>query len=227
MTTSDAVLAFVRGARASAEAAQSCIVQGWPQGDRNVLKVVLNPDEILRVIEASRPKLIYLAEAIFDAEEEAAGAYEALSVDGEQEPGIAHTSRFTDLIRRTEKANGKPTMAMVGFVSDGVLHIGQVTEEWYEAIEGEFDEKVAEILSEMSADEAIRDTAASRTIRKYARELAAHPAFNMGRPSFEKRLFLAGELFPDQDQDDRSLSQITTDAQNIDWAVKGGVTVRE
>jgi hypothetical protein len=100
-----------------------------------------------------------------------------------------------------------------------------VTEEWYEAIEGECDEKVAEILSELSAGEAIRDTAASRTIRKYARELAAHPAFNMGRPSFEKRLFLAGELFPDQD--DRSLSQITTDAQNIDWAVKGGVTVRE
>jgi|JI10StandDraft_1071094.scaffolds.fasta_scaffold219671_2 hypothetical protein len=223
MTTSNAVLAFVRGARASAETAQSCVVQGWPLGDRNVLKVVLDPDEILRVIEASRPKLIYLAEAIFDAEEEAAGAYEALSVDGEQDPGIA--SRFTDLIRRTEKANGKPTMAMVGFVSDGVLHIGQVTEEWYEAIEGEFDEKVAEILSELSAGEAIRDTAASRTIRKYARELAAHPAFNMGRPSFEKRLFLAGELFPDQD--DRSLSQITTDAQNIDWAVKGGVTVRE
>lgn len=48
-----------------------------------------------------------------------------------------------------------------------------MTEEWYEAIEGAFDEKVAEILSELSADEAIRDTAASRTIRKYARELAA------------------------------------------------------
>lgn len=225
MTTSDAVLAFVRRARASAETAQSCIVQGWPEGDRNVLKVVLDPDEVLRVIAASHPKLIYLAEAIFDAEEEAAGAYEALSVDadGEPDPGIA--SRFTDLIRRTAKANGKPTMAMVGFVSDGVLHIGQVTEEWYEAIEGEFDEKVAEILSELSTDEAIRDTAASRTIRKYARELAAHPAFNMGRPSFEKRLFLAGELF--RDQDDRSLSQITTDAQNIDWAAKGGVTVRE
>jgi hypothetical protein len=29
MTTSDAVLAFVKRARASAEAAQSCIVQGW------------------------------------------------------------------------------------------------------------------------------------------------------------------------------------------------------
>ena len=71
MTTSDAVLAFVKGARATAEAAQSCVVQGWPQGDHNVLKVVLDPDEILRVIEASRPKLIYLAEAIFDAEEEA------------------------------------------------------------------------------------------------------------------------------------------------------------
>jgi hypothetical protein len=57
MKTSDAVLAFVKVARASAEAAQSCIVQGWPQGDRHVLKVVLDPDEILRVIEASRPKL--------------------------------------------------------------------------------------------------------------------------------------------------------------------------
>lgn len=223
MTTSDAVLAFVKGARAGAEAAQSCIVQGWPQGDRNVLKVVLDPDEILRVIEVSRPKLMYLAETTFDAEEEAAGAYEALSVDGELEPGI--TNRFSDLIRRTEKANGKPTMAMVGFVSYGVLHVGQVTEEWYEAIEAEFDEKVAEIRGELSADEAIRDTAASRLIRKYARELAEHPAFNMGRPSFEKRLFLAGELFPDQD--DRSLSQITTDAQNIDWAAKGGVAVRE
>jgi hypothetical protein len=117
MTTSNAVLAFVRGARASAETAQSCVVQGWPLGDRNVLKVVLDPDEILRVIEASHPKLTYLAEAIFDAEEEAAGAYEALSVDGEQDPGIA--SRFTDLIRRTEKANGKPTMAMVGLFRMG------------------------------------------------------------------------------------------------------------
>jgi hypothetical protein len=122
---------------------------------------VLDPDEILRVIEASRPK------AIFDAEEEAAGAYEALSVDGEPEPSIA--SRFTDLIRHTEKANGKPTVVIVGFVSDGVLHVGQVTKEWDEAIEGEFDEKVAEILGELSADDAIRDTAASRLIRKYAR----------------------------------------------------------
>jgi hypothetical protein len=223
MTTSGAVLAFIKRARAGAEAAQSCVVQGWPEGDRNVLKVVLDPDEVLRVIEVSRPKLIYLAEAIFDAEEEAAGAYEALGVDVELEPGIA--DRFADLIRRTEKANGKPTMVMVGFVSDGVLHVGQVMEEWYEGIEGEFDEKVAEIRGELSADEAIRDTAVSRLIRKHARELAAHPAFNMGRPSFEKRLFLAGELFPDQD--DRSLSQITIDAQNIDWAAKGGVIVRE
>jgi hypothetical protein len=71
--------------------------------------------------------------------------------------------------------------------------------------------------------ETRRRRASSESTR--VRELAAHPAFNMGRPSFEKRLFLAGELFPDQD--DRSLSQITTDAQNLDWAAKGGVTVRE
>lgn len=223
MATSDPVGAFTDAARASITKAQSCLVDGWPLGGRDGLRVVLDPEEMLRVIETARPSLVYIDESTFDAEDEAGAAHAALGMDEETDAEVVAT--FAEVIRRSAKSNGDPTRSLVGFVCEGVLHIAQVTAPWYDALEDEVEGKVAELLAERSAGDAIRDTEDARKIRRLARELANNPAFNLGRPSFEKRLFLAGELFPGHD--DQTLSRITTDAQNIDWAAKGGVAVRD
>jgi hypothetical protein len=57
---SDPVRSFTGAARAAAEKSGCCLVNGWPQGECKALMVVLEPDEILRVTEALRPKLVYL-----------------------------------------------------------------------------------------------------------------------------------------------------------------------
>ena len=116
MATSDPVRAFTDAARASTTKAQICLVDGWPLGGRDGLRVVLDPEEMLRVIETARPSLVYLDASTFDAEDEAGAANEALGMD--EEPEAEVVAVFAELIRRSAKSNGDPTRSSVGFVCE-------------------------------------------------------------------------------------------------------------
>jgi hypothetical protein len=58
----------------------------------------------------------------------------------------------------------------------------------------------------------------SEEIRQKAEVLAMHPAFNAGRTSFDKRVFLAENLFPNLDP--ATLHRITKRAENLEWLTK-------
>lgn len=100
-------------------------------------------------------------------------------------------------------------------VFDGVHHIAFEAASWAEAFESE-----VEVIVAKEADEnATRGQQLSANNRVKTRDLAsqliADPAFNTGRISFAKRRFLAGELFPDED--DRLLDAVVELAENMHW----------
>ncbi len=49
----------------------------------------------------------------------------------------------------------------------------------------------------------------------YAKTLCEHPKFNDGRPSREKRIYLAESLFPDLDR--MLILRIVDEAANMHW----------
>lgn len=216
----DDIDAITKRFRDAADSIGSYVVVGWLQGDHNLATVALSAEEALQVAAAVRPRLIYLVQSEFDAELEIEGCLDEPSAD---EDDTALRERFADLRRRAHRQNGKPYRVLFGFVVEGVLHASLTETGWYEDLEASLQERTTEILTERAEAGVVENLADATDIRKKALELVAHPAFNFNRPSFEKRVFLAQQLF--EGCDDLTLSRITTEAQNIDWATKGGATV--
>jgi hypothetical protein len=222
MDQEDDILAVARRIRDAANSVGACVVDAWPQGDHNLATVALSAQEAMQAVAAVSPRLIYLVQSDFDADLEIADCLDDLDADENDE---ALRQRFADLRRIALRQNGKPCRVLFGFVVEGVLHASQTETKWYERLEASLQEKTSEIKTERAEAGRVEKMADAADIRKKARELAEHPAFNFNRPSFDKRLFLAEQLFEDCDQFE--LSRITTEAQNIDWATKGGAPVRK
>ena len=207
--------------RDAADSIGACVVAAWLQGDHNLATVALSAEEALRAVAAVGPRLIYLVQSEFDVELEIDGYLDELGADEDE---AALREKFADLRRRALRKNGKPYRVLFGFVVQGVLHASLTETGWYEDLEASLQERTVEIQTERVEAGVVENLADAADIRKKALELVAHPAFNFNRPSFEKRLFLAQQLL--EGCDDLTLSRITTEAQNIDWATKSGAAVR-
>jgi hypothetical protein len=217
----DDINAITKRFRDAADSVGACVVAAWPQGDHNLATAALSTEEALRAVAAIRPRLIYLVQSEFDVELEIEGYLDELGAD---EDDTVLRERFADLRRGAFRKNGKPCRVLFGFAVEGILHASLTETGWYEDLEAALQERTAEIQTEQAEAHAVEKFADAADIRKKALELVDHPAFNFNRPSFEKRLFLAQQLF--EGCDDHALSRITTEAQNIDWAKKGGAAVR-
>jgi hypothetical protein len=221
MGDEDDIHAITKRFRDAADSIGAHVVAAWLQGDHNLATVALSAEEALQAATSVRPRLIYLVQSEFDADLEIDGYLDELDAD---EDDTALRERFADLQRRALRQNGKPYRILFGFVVEGVLHASLTETRWYEGLEASLQERTTEIQTERAEAGVVENLADAADIRKKALELVAHPAFNFNRPSFEKRLFLAQQLF--DGCDDPTLSRITTEAQNIDWATKGGAPVR-
>lgn len=174
-------------------------------------RVMLSADEFTALVHAVRPRIIYLFETVFDLEQELGTALE--------EAGIEEDAKAARAVRRAAERlsdhEGEIVRVFAEAVIDGVHHIAFEAASWAEAFESE----VEAITAKEQDDNAARGQQLTAAHRARARDLAsrltADPAFNTGRVSFAKRRFLAGELFPDED--DRLLDTVVELAENMHW----------
>lgn len=220
--TGNAAVDLAAAVRGAAEAAQACLVEGFPeQIDRASIPMVrLEQEDAARLVAAARPKAVYLVEVTFDAEEAINDAAETLAELGvEKLPASLKAAH-----RRVADHAGEICTTLAAFMVDGVLHTAIASAPWHDAFEEAVDETVDAAKEEAETLGRVEAKAASAEIAAKAAVLAAHPSFNFSRVSFDKRLTLAEALF--KDCDDHELREVTRVAENLFWLEQSGFTSR-
>ena len=184
-------------------------------------QAALDLDELIGVIRHIKPRLIYLVESAFELESETEALRDAGSdEEGGEDQDDANGPAIERLAKKWRKHEGKPCLAMAAIVADGVLLTSVSRPAWREEFEAELEALEEEIAVARDDERLVLSKHDSAEVREKAAILASHPSFNAGRTSFEKRAFLAEQLFPDLDAE--HLQAITRRAENIDWLNKSG-----
>ena len=181
-------------------------------GDQPAMpRVALSTAEFTAFVQAARPRIIYLFETALDLEQEIETALE--------EAGIEEDGKAARAVRRAAERlsehDGETVRVFAEAVFDGVHHIAFEAARWVVAFESEVEEIAAKEQDENAARGQQMSAAHRARARDLANQLTADPAFSTGRVSFAKRRFLAGELFPDED--DRLLDTVVELAENMHW----------
>ena len=182
-------------------------------------QVALDLDEFVSVIRHTKPRLICLIESVFELESEIAELIEtAEGNEDDDDRADANSVALRSIVRKWNKYEGKPCLVLAATLADGIILTSVLSPPWREEFDAEL-EAVEQLISENHEEERLalnkRDSA---EVREKAAILADHPSFNAGRTSFEKRAFLAEQLFPNLDPE--LLQAITRRAENIDWLNK-------
>lgn len=209
---------FATAIRAAATPLETCVIEGMVQleGRSAVPLVSLDPDDAVRLITLARPRALYLAEVAFDHDEAMEDAGETLAEFGLATPPPTLLSAS----RSVAGHDGEICTSIAGFMVDGVLHTVVVSAGWHEAFEEAVETVTASAREEADTRGHHESTMASAEVTSKAALLAAHPSFNFGRVSFEKRLTLATALF--DGTDDQELHEVTRRAENLFWLEQSG-----
>jgi hypothetical protein len=216
--TGNAAVDLAAAVRGAAEAAQACLVEGFPeQIDRaSVPMVRLEQEDAARLLEGARPKAVYMIEVPFDPEEAINDAAESLAELGiEKLPASLKAAH-----RRVADRAGEICTTLAAFMVDGVMHTAVASADWHDAFDEAIDETLEAARAEAEAYGRADAKTASAEITAKAAILAAHPSFNFSRVSFEKRLTLAEALFADSG--DLDLREVTRVAENLFWLEQSG-----
>lgn len=216
MSINGTLEAFGQKLREVATLAGSVLLAGIPTNRTDPLLVVLDGEEMLRVITAVKPQLVYILEHPFDSDLELEEALDEFQDhEGQQSP-----QDFEDLRKEGVRFNGKVCAVNVAFFTSGVLHLCHEQTDWYSALTGRYEERIATIRAGTDGAELERNRQRDAKLSEKAAQLAAHEAFNFNRAGLEKRRYLAGQLFPDCG--DQELYRIVEEATNIDWFNSSG-----
>ena len=209
--------AFAEHLTRLAESCGAIVIDGLPVHADNLAIVVLEAPEFFRALTAAPPRLVYLQRFIFDLEGEIDSALESLE---EVIDDADLRTRFHHLARVGTAHNGAICQSCAAFFADGLLHFSETVADWYEQFQEFIAVHVDEARADLRAERDRRSSHLDNENRAKAEELARHSAFNFGRVSFEKRLLLAKQLWPDQEE--WELRGITDEAQKIDWLIQSG-----
>lgn len=216
--TANAAEDLASAVRGAAEAAQACLVEGFPeQIDRASVPLIrLEQEDAVRLIGVARPKAVYMVEVAFDPEEGINDAAESLAGMGvEKLPASLKAAH-----RRVADRAGEICTTLAAFMVDGVMHTAIASADWHDAFDEAVDETVDTARAEAETHGRAEAKSASAEISAKAAILAAHPSFNFSRVSFEKRLTLAEALFPECEEDE--LREVTRVAENLFWLEQSG-----
>jgi hypothetical protein len=101
-----------------------------------------------------------------------------------------------------------------------VLHICASQPAWRDEFDSDLESLEEAARVALLADQNLLNEQDSKEVREKATLLAVHPSFNAGRTSFEKRAFLAENLFPDLEP--QKVQDVTRRAEALDWLKKTG-----
>jgi hypothetical protein len=210
---------------AAADVGALVVKQFLDISERNTApRVNLDVDAAISVIRHARPRLVYLAETAFEFDSEIAEVIETAC--DEEDESEEENSQFIEhpmlakLTKKWRKYDGKQCMTIAAFVVDSVLHICVSQPAWRNELDSDLESFEEEVRVALIAERNLLDKHDSKEVREKATLLAAHPSFNAGRTSFEKRAFLAENLFPDIEP--QKVQDVTRRAEALDWLNKTG-----
>ena len=183
---------------------------------RSSPKVSVELSEAVRLITEIKPRVVYLLEQTFDLTEELETAVEDLeAIDADSSPHGLKAVRGS-----FSQYDGQIGAAIASFMIDGILHTAFSTASWYDEI-GNAIEVIMDEAREVAETAAFSDRSIeAQEMGRKAAFLAAHPSFNYGRVSFDKRMTLAEAIFENCNQIE--LSEITRRAEHIFWLNQSG-----
>lgn len=206
---------FANAVRAATSAANTVVVDGFPADATAAIRVTLDTDETVRLIQVTKPRLLYFHEDRFDYDSETDECLADLGIETSDDIDI---SPLSALKRYRKSFNGQLCLVYVGFVADGVLHLCFEEAEWYVEFQQEIRELSERLSVVLAENRKNSDLQSALEAKRKARILADDPAFNYNRPSREKRTYLAQEMFPECDY--REITLIVDEATNIDYLNK-------
>lgn len=149
---------------------------------------------------------------------------EALLADTIEELDVEDNAEAIKLIRAAAKPlkqqNGRLARLVVHLFVGLALHTTVKSAPWLTAFEDEIEAIEEQLLARTAAARAETQSATRAHADALARKLAAEPAFSHGRTSIAKRMLLAREMFPSED--DALLRDIVTTAEGLQWLAQSG-----
>lgn len=213
MNDAEALAAEIRSAATSAG---SHLVAAPLDTERSTYPmVVLSTEEIARLVIAVRPTIIYVAETTLDRAAEVEAAIEEIGAEPDDDAS-ADVRRAGKLLAAHDGDSARTT---IEFIAGGVLHAAYAEAAWITEFEREVEAISLRVADQEEAGERLAGKETAAHVRALAERLLSDPAFDGGRPSFAKRRFLAGELFPDEDE--HILGAVTEMAENLRWLAAG------
>jgi hypothetical protein len=191
-----------------------------------VLRVGINATTALTLVKNVRPRLIYLSEVQFDPDSQISEALsqfeesDSKDLNSQEQNPQPLDKRLISLKSHWREHQDQLCGIVLAFMIDGVMHMCVNSTSWSDEFDKALDDVVTEIVEESAAKKTLLDERDDAVIRENAKILAAHHAFNSGRPSFAKRVFLAEKLFPGVNED--VLDRITERAEKLDWLKRAG-----
>lgn len=202
----------------AAEEARAMIVEGFIRAEETAspFEFIVNFDTALAIIANTSPLIVYLRAETLQLEALVAGEMDDLDAHED-----AETIRS---IRKAAKSlqshEGEIGRIVAHFFIGPTLHTAIESAPWLVAFEEELDliREQAEARSEIAL--ATKSASERALVDRLARQLIAEPAFSSGRTSFAKRLLLAREMFPGNDE--VVLRDVVTVAEGLQWLAQSG-----
>jgi hypothetical protein len=184
--------------------------------------VSLDGLEFPALINHAKPRIVYVLIARFDARTEVMDALSDLDNDDDNAPEkqdfLSHAAA-KKLIAAWRHRDGDVASLTIALMSDGVLHVGQESSDWFDEFEAILESIVDGIREEIyrvrQETERLVAEEERRKTSSYVKILMEDPRFTIGRPSAAKRTLLAQRLFGDLDS--KTIRAVVSQAEGQLW----------
>ncbi|WP_244786024.1 hypothetical protein [Cupriavidus pauculus] len=179
--------------------------------------VSLDFEAFLKLLVHSKPTAMYLLAVTFDPQEDLESWWD-IDEDDEDDKALMRDAKVKRFIHNMGHA-GEIGSLMASFIVDGVLHTLYADAEWYTEIEKQAEELKSQLYVARERREDEEDKKMKALVREHAKTLCEHPKFAEGRPSKEKRTYLAESLFPSLET--YLIYRVVDEASNMAWLANG------
>ncbi|MFM0002046.1 hypothetical protein PQR57_13540 [Paraburkholderia dipogonis] len=205
---------FTRIEKAAEESGSFVVTSVLANEGNETYRISMELEPFVALLKHCRPPVLYVFADKFDARQTFEAWWE---IDGEdaEDAALMAEPRVRQMIRQASRFESQIGTVLASFFVGNVLHSCFEQADWLTRFEEEAEELEAQLVEERRRREN-GDLAREDTERRtYAKTLCEHPTFNEGRPSREKRIYLAESLFPDLDR--MMILRIVDEAANMHW----------
>ncbi|VVE56326.1 hypothetical protein PCA20602_05093 [Pandoraea capi] len=178
-----------------------------------VYTVSLDFQAFVTLLVHSKPTAMYLVAVTFAPQEDLESWWD-IDEDDEDDNALMLDAEVKQFIREMGHV-GEIGSLMASFVVDGVLHTLYADAVWYTELKKQAEELKSHVYVALERKDDEENKKMKALVREHAKALCEHPKFTEGRPSKEKRTYLAESLFPDLET--YLIYRVVDEASNMAW----------